>query len=90
MVIDLDPQQGSLTYLLGISPPRDDGDADNIACHLADRPKGSFTDLIHETPFGFDIVPSHNMLEILQGLLAKLKEMIEDLEESFNPNDRLR
>jgi hypothetical protein len=30
------------------------------------------------------------MLEILQGLLAKLKEMIEDLEESFNPNDRLR
>lgn len=90
LVIDLDPQQGSLTYLLGISPPRDDGDADNIACHLADRPKGSFTDLIHETPFGFDIVPSHNMLERLQGLLTKLKEMIEDLEESFNPNDRLR
>jgi len=90
LVIDLDPQQGSLTYLLGISTPRDDGDADNIARHLIDRPKGSFTDLVHETPYDFDIIPSHNMLERLPSLLTQAQEMAEDLGESFNTNDRLR
>lgn len=90
LVIDLDPQEGSLTYLLGISAPRDDGEADNIARHLIDRPKGSFTDLIHETPFGFDIVPSHNKLETLPSLLSQVEEVAEDLGESFDPNDRLR
>ena len=90
LVIDLDPQQGSLTYLLGISTPRDDGDADNIARHLIDQPKGNFADLIHETPFNFDIIPSHNMLERLPSLLTQAQEMAEDLGESFNTNDRLR
>jgi len=90
LVIDLDPQQGSLTYLLGISTPRDDGDADNIARHLIDRPKGSFTDLVHETPYDFDIIPSHNMLERLPSLLTQAQEMADDLGESFNTNDRLR
>ena len=90
LVVDLDPQQGSLTYLLGISAPRDDGKADNIARHLIDRSKGNFDHLVHETPFGFDLVPSHNMLESLPGLLTKAEEMAEDLGESFAPNDRLR
>jgi len=90
LVIDLDPQQGSLTYLLGISAPRDNGEADNIARHLIDRPKGNFDNLVHETPYGFDIVPSHNMLESLPKLLSKAEEMAEDLGESFTPNDRLR
>ena len=90
LVIDLDPQQGSLTYLLGISARREDGEADNIARHLIDRPKGDFTDLIQETPFDFDLLPAHNMLERLPKLLAKAEEMAEDLEESFDPNDRLR
>jgi chromosome partitioning protein len=90
LVIDLDPQQGSLTYLLGIAAPQDDGEADNIARHLINRPKGSFSDLIHQTPFDFDIVPAHNMLERLPKLLTKAEEMAEDLEESFDANDRLR
>lgn len=90
LVIDLDPQQGSLTYLLGIAAPRDDGEADNIVRHLIDRPKGNFNDLIQETRFGFDIVPGHNMLEQLPKLLTKAEEMAENLEESFDPNDRLR
>lgn len=90
LVVDLDPQQGSLTYLLGISAPRDDGEADNIARHLIDRPKGDFIDLIHETRYNFDIVPSHNMLESLPKLFTKAKEMAEDLGESFDTNDRLR
>lgn len=90
LVIDLDPQQGSLTYLLGIDAPRDDGEADNIARHLIDRPKGSFSNLIQETSFNFNILPAHNMLERLPKLLTKAEEMAEDLEESFDPNDRLR
>ncbi len=90
LVVDLDPQKGSLTYLLGVSVSRDDGDVDNIARHLIDRPTGSFDHLIHQTPFGFDIVPSHNMLESLPKLLTKAEEMAEDLGESFAPNDRLR
>jgi len=49
LAIDLDPQQGSLTYLLGVDAPRGDGDADNIGRHLIDRPLGEFDDLVHET-----------------------------------------
>jgi len=90
LVVDLDPQQGSLTYLLGIAAPRDDGKVDNIARHLIGRPKGSFKDLIEETPFNFDLLPAHNMLERLPKLLTKAEEMAEDLEEHFEPNDRLR
>ncbi len=90
LVVDLDPQQGSLTYLLGISTPRDEGEADNLARHLIDRPKGKFADLICETPYGFDVVPSHNMLESLPKLLTKAESMAEEMGESFAPNDRLR
>jgi chromosome partitioning protein len=90
LVIDLDPQQGSLTYLLDIPASRDDDEADNIARHLIDRPKGEFSSLIQDTPYGFDIVPSHDMLESLPQLLSKAQEMAEDLGEEFTPNDRLR
>src|SRR6056297_954875 len=68
LAIDLDPQQGSLTYLLGVDAPRGDGDADNIGRHLIDRPLGEFDDLVHETGYGFDLVPNHDMLENLPSL----------------------
>ena len=90
LVIDLDPQNGSLTYLLGVDAPRDDSNADNIARHLIDRPKGAFEDLILETSFGFDLVPSHNMLENLADLLARAASMAEDLGEEFERHDQLR
>ncbi|MDV7351023.1 ParA family protein [Halorubrum distributum] len=90
LVIDLDPQNGSLTYLLGVDAQRDDSNADNIARHLIDRPKGAFEDLILETPFGFDLVPSHNMLENLADLLARAASMAEDLGEEFERHDQLR
>lgn len=83
LVIDLDPQQGSLTFLLDIPASRGDDKADNIARHLIDRPKGGFNDLIRETPYGFDVVPSHNMLESLPGLLTQAQEMAEDLGKSL-------
>jgi len=89
LVIDLDPQQGSLTYLLGVDAPRNDGDADNIARHIIGRPLGDFQDLIHETGYGFDLVPNHDMLENLPSLLTKAEEMAEDLGEYFDPNEQL-
>ena len=89
LAIDLDPQQGSLTYLLGVDAPRGDGDADNIGRHLIDRPLGEFDDLVHETGFGFDLVPNHDMLENLPSLLSRAEEMAEDLGEYFSPNERL-
>lgn len=90
LAIDLDPQNGSLTYLLDVDGHRDDGDADNIARHLIDRPKGDVEDLIHETGFGFDLIPSHNMLENLADLLARAESMAEDLGEEFERHDQLR
>ena len=90
LVVDLDPQQGSLTYLLDVDAPRDDEKADNIARHLIDRPKGDLTDLIHSTEFGFDVLPSHNMLENLTTLLNRAEEIATDIGEEFVPNDRLR
>lgn len=90
LAIDLDPQNGSLSYLLGVDAPRDDGEADNIARHLIDRPKGPFEDLVIETDYGFDIVPNHNMLENLGHLLQRAEELANDLDEYFDPNDRLR
>ncbi|TKX64336.1 ParA family protein [Halorubrum sp. GN12_10-3_MGM] len=90
LAIDLDPQNGSLTYLLGVDAPREDGDADNIARHLIDRPKGDFHELVEETAYGFDLVPSHNMLENLGDLLGRAESMAEDLGEEFDRWDRLR
>lgn len=89
LAIDLDPQQGSLTYLLGVKAPRGDGDADNIARHLIDRPLGSFDEIIESTDAGFDIIPNHDMLENLPNLLNRAEEMAEDLGEHFAPNERL-
>ena len=90
LTIDLDPQQGSLTYLLDIDITRDDPEVDNITRHLIDRRKGQLTELINKTPHGFDIIPSHNMLENLGDLLKQAEELATDLGEEFNPNDRLR
>lgn len=90
LTVDLDPQQGSLTYLLDIDLPRDDPNADNIARHLIDRPKGSLDELIHKTPYGFDVIPSHNMLENLRNLLIQAEEMADELGDEFSVNDRLR
>jgi chromosome partitioning protein len=90
LVIDLDPQQGSLTYLLEVPASRDNSAADNIARHLIDRPDGEFSNLIQGTPYGFDVVPSHDMLERLPELLTKAEQMAEDLGEEFAPHDRLR
>lgn len=82
LVIDLDPQEGSLSYVFDVADARSDGSADNLVLHMIDRPKGSFEDLVHESGEGFDIIPAHNMLEDLSSFLDRAEE----IEEMSNPD----
>lgn len=83
LVIDLDPQEGSLSYVFDVADARSDGKADNLVLHMIDRPKGSFEDLIHASGEGFDIIPAHNMLEDLTSFLDRAAE----IEEMSNPDE---
>ena len=80
LCIDLDPQEGSLSYLFDVDDERSDGTADNIVRHLIGRPKGDFRNLIRETAEErVDVIPSHNMLENLTRNLMKAAEIEEDM-----------
>jgi len=80
LCVDLDPQEGSLSYLFDVDGDRSDGTADNLVRHLIGRPKGEFRDLIRETDEdGVDVIPSHNMLENLTRNLMKAAEIEEDM-----------
>jgi len=89
LVIDGDPQDGSLSYLFDVADERDEGGADNLVRHMIDRPAGDFRDLIREGPHGIDVIPSHNMLAQLSKLLVKAEEMASDMGEEFEPEQRL-
>lgn len=89
LVIDLDPQEGSLSYLLGVADLRSDDEADNLVRHLIDRPKGDFDELVQEAEAGVDIVPAHNMLERLTEYLLREKRQREDLGDDWNENGQL-
>lgn len=78
LVIDMDPQDGSLSYLLDVDDGRGESGVDNLVRHLIGRPGGPFDDLIRETEHGVDVVPSHNMLERLTELLLKTADLEED------------
>jgi cellulose biosynthesis protein BcsQ len=82
LVVDMDPQDGSLSYLFGVDGDRADGSADNLVRHMIGRPNGAFDDLVREAEEGVDVVPAHNMLERLTELLLKTAE----LEEDTNPD----
>jgi chromosome partitioning protein len=82
LVIDMDPQDGSISYLFDVDQGRSEGAADNLVRHMIGRPQGPFEDLVHEVEHGVDVVPSHNMLERLTELLLKTAE----LEEDTNPD----
>ena len=78
LVIDMDPQDGSLSYLLDVDDERGKSGVDNLVRHLIGRPGGAFDDLVHETEHGVSVVPSHNMLERLTELLLKTADLEED------------
>ncbi len=85
----MDPQDGCLSYLMGVEDGRNDGDADTLVHHMIDRPRGDFQDLVRSSG-GVDIVPSHNMLERLGDLLSDAASIAEQTGENFNKYTRLR
>jgi cellulose biosynthesis protein BcsQ len=84
LAIDMDTQNGSLTYLFGPEYDRGDPDTDNLVRHLVGRPKGDFQNLTQEVEQGVDLVPSHNMMEDLHEFLLNEKSQAEKLGESFS------
>ena len=88
LVVDLDTQEASLSYLLDVADDRDDENADSLLRHMIDRPRDDFQDLI-KTSEGIDIVPSHNILEYASKHLRRREEEAADFGESWNPNKQL-
>ncbi len=88
LVIDLDPQEGSLSYLFGVGEDRGNEEADSLVRHLIERPRGEFSDLV-ETSEGVDIVPAHNSLEVLSKHLHRRQNEAADFGEQWNPNVQL-
>lgn len=88
LVVPLDPQDGDLSYLLGVDDDRADSDADHLVRHMIDRPAGNFDDLV-ETVEGVDIIPEHNALSALDNYLQREKEQAEDLGEAFGVHAQL-
>lgn len=84
LAIDMDTQNGSLTYLFGPEYDRGNQETDNLVRHLVGRPKGDFEDLIHTVEHGVDLVPSHNMLEDLHEFLLNEKNQAEKLGEAYS------
>ena len=90
LAIDMDTQNGSLTYFFGPEYDRGDPEVDNLVRHLVGRPQGAFEELTHEVEAGVDLVPSHNMLEDLHEFLLNEKEQAERLGESFSMYHQLQ
>jgi cellulose biosynthesis protein BcsQ len=84
LAIDMDTQNGSLTYLFGPDYNRGDPQNDNLVRHLVGRPKGDFQDIIYEVEHGVDLIPSHNMLEDIHEFLLNEKNQAEKLGESYS------
>lgn len=90
LLIELDPQNGGASHHLGVDEDRSDPDADNLVRHLIDRPKGEFSNLIHETAHGIHVIPSHNMLDSLETNLQRAQEMEQDMGGRFIKELQLR
>ena len=88
LVIDLDPQEASLSFLLDVDDDRDDSSADSLVRHLVERPRGDFDDLIR-TSEGVDVIPAHNSLEMLAKHLQRREEEANDFGENWNRNVQL-
>lgn len=88
LVIDLDTQEASLSYLLDVDDDRNDEQADSLLRHMVERPRGDFADLIKSSE-GIDIIPAHNILEYASKHLRRREEEAADFGESWNPNKQL-
>jgi len=88
LVVDLDTQEASLSYLLNVADERSDDTADSLLRHMINRPRGDFQELIKSSE-GIDVVPSHNILEYAAKHLRRREEEAADFGESWNPNKQL-
>lgn len=88
LVIDLDTQEASLSYLLDVDEDRNDDQADSLLRHMIERPRGEFADLV-KTSEGIDVIPAHNILEYASKHLRRREEEAADFGESWNPNKQL-
>ncbi|GGN95476.1 MULTISPECIES: ParA family protein [Haloarcula] len=88
LVIDLDPQEASISYLLDVDDERDDSSADSLVRHLVERPRGEFDDLIRPSE-GVDVIPAHNSLSMLGKHLQRREEEANDFGENWNRNVQL-
>lgn len=84
LAIDMDTQNGSLTYFFGPDYDRGNPESDNLVRHLVGRPKDEFQALTHEVEHGVDLIPSHNMLEDIHEFLLNEKNQAERLGESYS------
>lgn len=84
LAIDMDTQNGSLTYFFNTEYDRGDPETDNLVRHLVGRPKGAFAGLTHAVEDGVDLIPSHNMLEDVHEFLLNEKQQAERLGESYS------
>jgi len=84
LAIDMDTQNGSLTYFFNPDHDRGNPEVDNLVRHLVGRPKGEFQNLTYEVEHGVDLIPSHNMLEDLHEFLLNEKNQAERLGESYS------
>jgi cellulose biosynthesis protein BcsQ len=84
LAIDMDTQNGSLTYFFGPEYDRGDPEVDNLVRHMVGRPKGDFGNLTHKVGNGIDLIPSHNMLEDVHEFLLNEKNQAEKLGESYS------
>jgi cellulose biosynthesis protein BcsQ len=89
LCIDLDTQNGSLTYLFGPEYDRSDPDVDNIVRHLVGRPGGDFDELILDVESGVDLIPSHDLLEDLPELLINEKNQAEKMGQAYSQYHQL-
>ncbi len=89
LVVPLDPQDGDLSRLLGVDHDRADSSVDSLVRHIAGREQGPIEDLI-ETAEGIDIIPEHNSLEDLAGVLDSQQEEAERFGDAYNRFSQLR
>lgn len=84
LAIDMDTQNGSLTYFFGPDYDRSDPTGDNLVRHLVNRGKADFANLSIPVEAGVDLIPSHNMLEDLHEFLLNEKNQAEKLGEAYS------
>lgn len=89
LVVPLDPQDGSLSRLLGVDDDRADSEADNLVRHMVNSPRGQFDDLVR-TSEGVDIIPEHNMLADLGTHLRREQQKAQDLGDAYNVHAQLQ